>query len=67
MEGAKLTNEKTFALWAPKSLDNVLFSAREQGPGQALVALCTNNLLVSYKLRTNTCKCSVDYVRKERC
>ena len=31
--GAKLTKENTIAPWAPRSLDNVLFSARAQSSG----------------------------------
>ena len=33
MARAKLTAENTLVPWAPRSLNNVLFSARAQGPG----------------------------------
>lgn len=67
MVGAKLANENAIAPWARRSLDNVLLSARAHGPGQAFITIFPDNLLVSYKLRTNTCSCrSVDYVHKLR-
>ena len=44
MAGAKLTKENTIAPWAPRSLNNVLFSARAQSSGTGTMSAQGQNL-----------------------